>query len=74
MQITVKGSFIANQQRSYNVGLDQVQFYPKELKMSNSNPKSTPITVHNKVMNEINEFSTMRKAAEFFDISHSQII
>ena len=42
--------------------------------MSNSNPKSTPITVHNKVMNEINEFSTMRKAAEFFDISHSQII
>lgn len=45
-----------------------------KLKMSNYNPKSTPITVYNKEINEIYEFSTMRKAAEFFGTSHSQII
>ena len=45
-----------------------------KLKMSNSNRKSTPITVHNKEINETHEFPTMRKAAEFFDMSHSQII
>jgi hypothetical protein len=42
--------------------------------MSNSNRKSTPITVHNKEIDETHEFSTMRKAAEFLDVSHSQII
>ena len=45
-----------------------------KLKMSNSNRKFTPITVHNKEINETHEFSTMRKAAEFFDMPHSQII
>ena len=39
-----------------------------KLKMSNSNRKFTPITVHNKEINETHEFSTMRKAAEFFDM------
>jgi hypothetical protein len=38
--------------------------------MSNSNPKSTPITVYNKEINETYEFSTVRKAAEFFGVSH----
>lgn len=42
--------------------------------MSNSNCKYTPITVHNKEINETYEFSTMRKAAEFFDMTHSQSI
>lgn len=42
--------------------------------MSNFNRKSTPITVHNKEINETHEFSTMRKAAEFFNMAHSQII
>jgi len=45
-----------------------------KLIMSNSNPKSTAITVYNKEINETYEFSTIRKAAEFFGVSHSQII
>lgn len=45
-----------------------------KLMMSNSNLKSTPITVYNKEINETYEFSTVRKAAEFFGVSHFQII
>lgn len=42
--------------------------------MSNSNPKSTPITVCYKEINETYVFSTVRKAAEFFGVFHYQTI
>lgn len=54
--------------------LGTILYEKTKLKMSNSSPKSTPIIVYNKEINEIYEFSTMKKAAEFFGTSHSQII